>query len=259
MPSIDQFAVILYTLRDHLKTREDALRSFDKIAKIGYRSVQVSGMSQDLFPEEELLATLTERGLSICATHEPADAILGQTEAVIERVKKLGAKYTAYPYPAGIDFNDDNSVDKLIKDLDEAGKKMAAAGITLTYHNHAVEFVKSRGKTVLARIYEETDPANLKAEIDTHWVVRGGGTVLDWIEKLDGRLPLLHMKDFSIDIQQQPQFAEIGNGNMNFPAIVAAAEKAGCKHFIVEQDVCPGDPFDSIRQSFDYIKANLAG
>jgi hypothetical protein len=31
----------------------------------------------------------------------------------------------------------------------------------------------------------------------------------------------------------------------------------GCAWFIVEQDTCPGDPFDSLRQSFDYIKANL--
>ncbi len=258
MPKLDQFAVILFTVREHIKTREDALASFDKIAKIGYRSVQVSGMSPDLFPEEELVSVLKDRDLSICATHEPGDKILNETDAVIERLQKLGVKYTAYPYPAGIDFTDKASVDGLIRGLDEAGRKMAAAGITLTYHNHAVELLRADGKTILARIYDETDPANLQAEIDTHWIVRGGGSPLEWIEKLDGRLPLLHMKDFSINEKQEPQFAEIGNGNMNFPAIVAAAEKAGCRHFIVEQDVCPGDPFDSIAQSFEYIKAKLA-
>jgi sugar phosphate isomerase/epimerase len=259
MPKLEQFAVILYTLRDHLKTREDALASFDKVAKIGYQSVQVSGMSPDLFPEEELVSVLKERGLSICATHEPGDAILNETGAVIERLQKLQVKYTAYPYPAWIDFTDKASVDGLIKGLDAAGEKMAGAGITLTYHNHALELYRTGGKSILERIYDETAPENLQGELDTHWIQRGGGCVLDWICKLNGRLPLLHIKDFSINEKQEPQFAEIGNGNMNFPAIVAAAEKAGCQHYIVEQDTCPGDPFDSIAQSFDYIKANLAG
>jgi sugar phosphate isomerase/epimerase len=50
---------------------------------------------------------------------------------------------------------------------------------------------------------------------------------------------------------------EIGNGNLNWPAIIQAAEKSGCEWFIVEQDICPGDPFESIKISYDYIKANL--
>jgi len=50
---------------------------------------------------------------------------------------------------------------------------------------------------------------------------------------------------------------EIGHGNLNWPAIISAAERSGCEWFIVEQDVCPGDPFDSIRESFRFIKEHL--
>lgn len=39
--------------------------------------------------------------------------------------------------------------------------------------------------------------------------------------------------------------------------IIAAAEKGGTKWFAVEQDACPGYPFESIRQSFDYIAEPL--
>jgi len=49
----------------------------------------------------------------------------------------------------------------------------------------------------------------------------------------------------------------VGSGNLNFKKIIAAAEKSGCKWFIVEQDTCPGDPVDSLAKSFEYIKANL--
>ncbi|WFB35182.1 sugar phosphate isomerase/epimerase [Kiritimatiellota bacterium B12222] len=258
MPTIDQFAVILYTVRDHIKTREDALTTFDKIAKIGYKSVQVSGMDPTVIPEEELRDLLLERGLTICATHEPGVKILNETESVIERLQKLGTKYTAYPFPAGIDFANEEVVSNLIKGLDEAGKKMADAGQVLTYHNHAHEFFKKDGKTILSRIYEETNPQYLQGEIDVHWVQRGGENPITWMEKLNGRLPLLHLKDYMVDPSGNPQFAELGNGTLPLKEIVAAAEKSGCQHYIVEQDVCPVDPFESIATSFEYIKKELA-
>ncbi len=258
MPKIDQFAVILYTLRDHIKTQEDALKSFDKVAEIGYKSVQVSGMDPTLFPEEELRDLLQERGLTICATHEPGVNILNETEAVIERLQKLGTKYTAYPFPAGIEFDSEESVTGLVKGLNEAGKKMAEAGLVLTYHNHAHEFYKHNGRTFLERIYAETDPNYVQAEIDIHWVQRGGENPVKWMEKLNGRLPLLHLKDYMVDPGGAPLFAELGNGTLPLKEIVAAAEKSGCQHYIVEQDVCPGDPFDSIATSFEYIKKELA-
>ncbi|MDQ8188379.1 sugar phosphate isomerase/epimerase [Pelagicoccus sp. SDUM812002] len=258
MPKLEQFGVILYTLRDFVKTREDALATFDKVSEIGYKSVQVSGLSADLFSEEELVDTLGERGLSICATHESGDEILHQTEKVIDRLKKLGTRYTAYPFPAGIDFSNEESMDGLITGLNEAGRKMADAGLVLCYHNHHHEFQLSRGKTILQRIYEETDPRFLQAEIDTFWVQRGGGSPVGWLRSLKGRSPLLHMKDYRLKPESlDADYAEIGNGNMDFVEIVKAAEAAGCEHYIVEQDTCPGDPFDSLSQSFEYIRDNL--
>lgn len=256
MPKLDQFAVILYTLRDHIKTREDALASFDKVAQIGYKSVQVSGMDQTLFPEAELRDILLERGISICATHEPAKTILDDTRKIIDRLSRLGVKYTAYPHPAGIDFTDPAAVDDFLKKLDLAAKKLADAGQVLTYHNHAGEFFKPDGQTtIMDRIYNET---SLQAEIDIHWVQRGGESPLAWMAKMNGRLPLLHLKDYLVDAGGAPQFAELGNGTLPIKEIVAAAEKSGCLHYIVEQDVCPGDPFDSIATSFDFIQKALA-
>ena len=78
-----------------------------------------------------------------------------------------------------------------------------------------------------------------------------------WCESLKGRLPLLHMKDYQFKADNSPIYCEVGSGNLNFKKIIAAAEASGCEWFIVEQDTCPGDPFDSVKKSFDYIKAHL--
>lgn len=261
MPKLEQFAVILYTVRDFLKTQEDAKATFRKLADIGYKAVQVSGMPADLFTEEELVQELEAAGLKAIATHEPGPAILNETDKVISRLKKLGVKYTAYPYPANVDYKDPASITELIKALDAAGKKFADAGLVLMYHNHHHEFYKAPGETKypLERIYDETDPKHLQGEPDTYWVQAGGGSPVGWVERLSGRIPVIHLKDYRLDEDLKPIFAEIGQGNIDFPAVIKAAEKAGCQYYVVEQDVCPVDPFESLAISFKYIKENLVG
>ena len=252
---INQVAAQLYTLRDHLKTPAEIAATLKKVRAIGYEAVQVSGMGP--IDEAELVAILKGEGLICCATHESGALILDETQQVIDRLNKLGCKYTAYPYPAGVDFANPEHVQTLITKLDAAGATMAAAGQVLTYHNHAHEFALVQGKTLLDTIYDSTNPAHLQGEIDTYWVQAGGGDPVAWCKKLAGRLPLLHMKDYAVTPEGKPFFAEVGYGNLNWPAIVAAAEASGCEWFIIEQDVCPVDPFDSLKLSFDHVKANL--
>jgi sugar phosphate isomerase/epimerase len=252
---LSQVAAQLYTLRDHLKTPADIARSLKKVAALGYQAVQVSGMGPIL--ESELNAILASEGLLCCATHEDGDLIRKQPEKVVERLKKLNCRYTAYPYPAGVDWSKREDIDQLIADLDRAGAVLRQAGQVLTYHNHAIELIPVSGTTALDYIYAKSDPRNLLGEIDTYWIQYGGGDPAAWCRKLKGRLPLLHLKDYAFTLQDKPAFAEIGRGNLNWPEIIAAAEASGCEWFIVEQDTCPADPFDSLKISFDYIAANL--
>ena len=67
----------------------------------------------------------------------------------------------------------------------------------------------------------------------------------------------MHLKDYAFTTSDKPTFAEIGAGNLDWKRIIAAAEKSGCRWFIVEQDTCPGDPFDSVAQSYRYISEHL--
>lgn len=252
---INQVAVQLYTLRDYCKTAADYAASLKKVRAIGYQAVQISGVGP--IPAEEIRSITEGEGLVIAATHEPGAVILDEPAKIVERLAALGTKYTAYPFPAGVDFSNPAHVDNLVTKLDAAGALLRENGQVLTYHNHAHEFHRVNGKPLLESIYERTNPANLQGEIDTYWVQAGGGNPVEWVKRLTGRLPLLHMKDYGVKADGGAYYAEIGNGNLDFKAIVAAADAAGTEWFIVEQDVTPGDPFDSLKMSFDYIKANL--
>ncbi|HEY8967198.1 MAG TPA: sugar phosphate isomerase/epimerase, partial [Candidatus Methylacidiphilales bacterium] len=193
---LSQVALQLYTLRDFLKTPADIDATLDRVAAIGYRAVQVSGMGP--IPEEDLVVLLKKHGLVCCATHENGDTIRQEPAKIVERLKKLNCTHTAYPWPAGVDWSKIEHLDSLAADLDKAGAVLREAGLVLSYHNHGIEFVPipQGGMTALEYIYTKTSPQNLHAELDTYWVQYGGGSPAAWCRKMKGRLPVLHMKDY---------------------------------------------------------------
>jgi sugar phosphate isomerase/epimerase len=73
------------------------------------------------------------------------------------------------------------------------------------------------------------------------------------LESLKGRVRILHLKDMK-RTADGPTFAEIGQGNLNWQGILDVANAIGVRHCIVEQDQCDGDPLDSIRMSYEYLK-----
>ena len=249
---IEQIAVQLYTLRDFTEIPFDFVATMKRVREIGYHGVELAGTA-GLAPVEAV-KIVRDAGLQICSSHEAAEMILDQPQQVVDRLGEFGITHAVYAHPDGVDMSDAAQVDKLIADLDAAGAVLRRAGMTLCYHNHALEYFQRDGSTVLDDIFARTSSQHLQAELDIHWVQAGGGDPAETCRRLAGRLPLLHVKDYAVNAGGDRQFAEVGYGNLNIPEILAAAECAGCKWFIVEQDTCPSDPFECVARSLDYLK-----
>ncbi|MEA2012616.1 MAG: sugar phosphate isomerase/epimerase [Verrucomicrobiota bacterium] len=252
-----QVAAQLYTIRDYLQTPVEIAKSMKKIRDMGYKAVQVSGMGP--IENAELVKILDGEDLVCCATHEPGDMIINEPEKVVDKLKALNTKYTAFPHPGSFSIKTEDDVKKLAAQLNNSGQILYENGLVLTYHNHDCEFAKVNGKLILDILYNETDPRYLQGEPDTFWVQSGGQDSAMWCEKLAGRLPLLHMKDYGVIPGGGRKFEEIGRGNLDWKGIIDAAEKASCEWFIVEQDGdwFDNDPFKSLEISLQYIEENL--
>jgi len=244
-----QIAAQLYTLRDFLKMPEDIAKSLKKVKKIGFNAVQVSGLGP--IDTAELRKMLDGEGLVCCATHESGQMIFDQPEKVVEKLNLLGCRYTAYPWPHTSPKTETDYY-QLAAALNKSGKVFRDAGQVLTYHNHGIELERFGKKTGLDIIYDETNPEYLQGEIDTYWVQFGGGDPVEWCKKLKNRLPLLHLKEYGI-VENQPKMLEVGSGNLDWKRIIRAAKKSGAEWFIIEQDVCRIDPFDSLKMGLEYL------
>jgi sugar phosphate isomerase/epimerase len=248
----EHIAIQLYTLRDFTSTPDDFVATIKRVREIGYHAVELAGTAG--LPPAEAARIVRDAGLQICSSHESPQMILENPQQVVDRLGEFGITHAVYPWPDGIDFSNTKQVDELIAGLDSAGAMLRRAGMTLCYHNHALEYFQRDGRTVLDDIFARTSPEHLQAELDIHWVQAGGGDPAEACRRLTGRLPLLHVKDYTVTAKGERLFAEVGHGNMNIPEILAAAKAAGCQWFIVEQDTCPTDPFECIARSLDYLK-----
>lgn len=244
-------AAQLYTVREYLKTPPEIARSLHRIREIGYRAVQLSGLGP--IEPARLAEMVQQEGLEVCATHVDYYHLRDHTEAEIADHRLWNCRYIGIGGLPG-EYRNAEGYRRFAQEASEVGRRLAQAGMVFLYHNHAFELERYGGRTGLDILYDESDPAAFCGEIDTYWIQHGGGDPAFWIRRLAGRIPAVHLKDMVARGQEQVM-AEVGEGNLNWPAILSACRQAGVVWYIVEQDTCQRDPFESLAISLKNLQA----
>ena len=242
-----------YTLRDSCKTLEDFSESLKKVADMGYKAVQVSGTCA--FEGEWLRDELKKNGLICPVTHTKFDDITDNTEATVAKHKIFDCSYIGLGAAPGLGSGID--VEGFLKKAVPAAKKIKEAGLKFCYHNHWQEFVRhADGIRYIEAFCDAIPPEEMGIILDTYWVQYAGGDPVAWIRELKGRLNCVHFKDMTCAGKEQHRMMPVGEGNLNWKDIIAACADAGTEYAFVEQDDCNGeDPFDCMKRSYEFLKA----
>ena len=246
-----QIAAQLYTVREFTKTPEDLATTLRKVADIGYEAVQLSAVCA--MDPAELRQLADAAGVIICATHIGYPQMADDPQGVIDMHLAYGCTYAGIGGLPG-EYRAAEGYAKFAVEASATASKLAEGGIKFVYHNHNFELEKFGDRTGLQILYEDSDPAVFLSEIDTYWVQAGGGSPATWIRSLKGRAPCVHLKDMTMKGREQIM-AEVGEGNLDWPTILEACADAGAEWYIVEQDTCQRDPFESLAISFENLKA----
>ena len=238
----------LYTLREFCKTLPEFAQTLTRVAQMGYTAVQLSG--QGPMNPKEMAKVIQDSGLKVAATHVGWTRFLSDLDAVIEEHKLWHCAHAAIGgLPA--EYFTAEGLKRFVAELAPVAEWLGAHSMDFSYHNHNHELARFGERTWLEQLYDAASPRHLKAELDTYWIQAGGGDPARWVRKCAGREPLLHLKDMAITPQREQRFAEIGEGNLNWDAILAAAVDGGVEFLLVEQDVCYGrDPFEALAISY---------
>ena len=191
-------------------------------------------------------------GLKIIATHTPYDRIREEPQAVAAEHRLWGCRHVGIGgMPA--EYRDSEGFSRFAREASEVVRPLIEAGLTFSYHNHSFELEKFDGRIGLEILFDESDPEVFSAEIDTYWIQHGGGNPAAWLRKLKDRMHVVHLKDMAMRGSEQ-LFAEVGEGNLEWPQILAACREASIEWYIVEQDTCQGDPFESLGLSLRNLR-----
>lgn len=246
----------LYTLRDAMG--EDAKATLTAVAQTGYRYIEAAGYKDGTYynmAPEDFKNLLRELDLVPISTHQ-SSVTLDNADVEMASAKAAGFEYFVVPIPPMGLFNYDNATntmsmtggsENLANIINELGKKAAAAGLKLLYHNHDFEFKKDAdGIVPIEYLLENCDPKFVNFQMDLFWVTKAGADPLAYFEKYPGRFKIWHVKDMDAD----GNFAPVGKGTIDFSRMLTKKEQAGMQYYMVEQDnTFDLDPLEAIQIS----------
>lgn len=247
-----QIGAQFYTVRNQCQTLNNFALTLRKVADIGYKTVQISGTCP--YEAEWLKAQLAANDLKCVLTHIPVPRLVGETQQVIADHHVFGCEYIGLGWYAFNEDKPEESYANFMATFPRVAQEIRDGGRYFMYHNHDNEFklVPGSKQIVLEKIAQDIPAEIMGFTLDTFWIQAGGGDPAQWVEKLAGRVPVIHLKDYAYG----RRMAVVGEGNINFDRVFEKAEKSGTKYMLVEQDDCNGeDPIECLRRSYAYLKA----
>lgn len=241
----------LYSLRDAMKV--DAMGTLKRIADMGFVTLEAAnyadGKIYGMNPSEFKKAVV-DLGMRMTSAHlggpnytkEKAGEALDWWKKALEDHHKVGVHFMVKPSMPTV-----KTLDELKMWCDfynQIGELTNESKVMFGYHNHSREFDKVESEVIYDYMLNHTDPKKVFFEMDVYWVMKGGSSAVDYMNKYPDRFPVLHIKDEK----------EIGeSGLLDFKPIYKTAYKHGLKDSFVEVERYNFDPFVSVQKSYDFL------
>lgn len=245
-------AVQMYTLRN--------AGSLDQQLKIvhdaGVHAVETVGTQNT--SATELKQLLDRYSIKAISSHVPLAELRSNLDGVVAFNRSIGNTTLVVPYLDKKDRPTDAAGwTALGQELGSIARQVRAKGMRLAYHNHDFELVDFNGRTGLELLFAAAG-RDLQTELDLAWVARAGLDPALMLEKFRGHMFAVHAKDNAPKSQAEDEggFAAVGQGVLDWNAILPAAATAGVHWYIIEHDQ-PRDPAKVIQTGADYLREHL--
>ncbi len=264
-----------------IKKKVDELGAYETLktcAELGYHCVEISQIPMTQENVSEIKRACDDYGIKVAACSaslepvvpgKPGEALTTDFDKIVADCKALNCNLLRIGMlPLTCMGNRDKALE-FVRKADEIAERLKEHDIDLYYHNHHVEFIKYDGQYLLDIIKDNT--RYMGFELDIHWIQRGGENPVEFVKKYEGRIRLLHLKDYRIrevkrsegefdaktfmrEFTDIVEFAELGEGSLPIKACMEAGLAGGSEYFLIEQDDTYGrDPFESLKISRDHL------
>ncbi len=248
MAKLDHVGLAVITLR------ADAQRDFEgtmrQVASIGYRDLDMYIYESSL-DAPATRAILDRFGLACTSARVRTTSLYRGWERFLDAANVLGAKFITLadvPAPERQTLRDYHELAAL---FNRCAATAQQHGLTFCYHNHDAELRPMEGALPYDVLIAETDPKLVHLQMDVYWMVHGGRDPVQELQRLAGRVSTLHLKD----MQSWPRtgITTVGQGRIDFRAILRTAIGTGIRYWYVEEDAPKGPGIDAVRSAYTYL------
>jgi sugar phosphate isomerase/epimerase len=245
----------LFTVRK--EAEKNLLGTVEKAADMGYEGVQFAGFFDT--SANQLKKIMEDKSIQPAGAHVGIDQLLGdRLEESLDYNERIGNRLIICPaLPREMRKNADD-YRKTAEKLNKIGEKCKKLGFTFGYHNHDFEFELFDGQTGFEILFENTDAALVKMELDCAWASYAGYEPIEIIKKYQDRCVSLHVKDLK-KYRNKKVSTEIGNGYLNIAQLVETGKQHGVEWFTVEQEDYEREPMESAKINAVNLKQILTG
>jgi sugar phosphate isomerase/epimerase len=240
-------ALQLYTVRNLIE-KEGLAKVLRRVADIGYAAVETAGLHG--IKPEDYSNMVRDLGMDICSSHVdmPTPDNVNQ---LIDTQLSLGCRKVISGFGPE-QFLTFDGIRQAVDIANTAGDLLRSSGLIFGLHNHWWEFAEIDGQYPYDLLMSGCP--DVFGELDVYWAAFAGANPADIIARYKSRLPLLHIKDGSL--QKDSGHVAVGSGALDMPNIVHSADPHVLEWLIVELDECSTDMFEAVRKSYGYLTRN---
>jgi sugar phosphate isomerase/epimerase len=245
-----RIGIQISSVRKYLQTPEDVLASFRKVSQIGYRIIQVQWISPAV-PAEFVRDALQETHLICMGTQDYYEIVTANLDGFIRmndlwgsaNVCVSGIPERCRSYEGCLAF---------ALECNHLSERLENEGKVLSFHPRSVDVLDFNGRNSLEVLLEHTRPG-VQFVLDVYQLVKAGLDPVAWIRRVTGRQDLVHFKDGIRTPEGGDVLVPTGQGSIAWGPIFQACREAGVKYGFAEQESWQKDPFECLRESFDFI------
>jgi sugar phosphate isomerase/epimerase len=247
----------LWSVRDYIP--KDIPGTLKKVHDWGFREVELAGTYGQT--PAQFRQALDRAGLRATSMHVDFNRLRDSTSAALADAKALGVEYIGTAWLPHEGAFTEQMARQFAADFNRIGKAARAQGLTFFYHTHGYEFQPTANGTIpFDVLMKESNPDDVKFEMDVFWVTRPGQDPVALLKKYPNRWIALHVKDMAKGTPTNdfsggaPASAEVpvGTGMIDYPAVLRTAQEIGVQKFYIEDETT--DPLNNIPKSVAWMQ-----
>lgn len=250
--------IVSYTYRNQFA--KDVPGTLDMIKDNGITDIEFSNLFKQ--SPQDLRKMCDARGIKCSSYGVSYEDLVNKTDEVGKTAVTLGA---AFVRVASIPHKGAFTLDiakQAVADFNKYGKLLKDNyGLTFIYHNHGFEFQPYQDGTLYDYLLKNTEPKYVSMELDILWAFLPGQDPAQLLTKYGNRYKALHMKDLKKGVERgslsgtTPKDNDVilGTGQIDIPAVIKAARKAGVKHYYIEDE--SSSSLTQVPESIKYLNS----